>query len=1682
MAKEMYPEAVFENQTNGTVFFKEGKLNDPLMGSTMAGTFESWRYSFDAGKQIFKATDSEKVYEKRIIKDMNGNPHWSGWMEICPGEANGIQAVAINDQPLLLPNTEGAIKLTITPQMIDTYSKREIYDLVASKVNDAFTENYEYVNWIDGCDTAVDVLEKTYADGGEVGKFYLVEPKPVTGTATEASYFIWAQNSSGDYAWTSVNTPNLKSFVSYSAFNEHTSDTTLHTTAAEKAAWNAKVSADDLTSATTAEDEKIEAVDKEVKEHIADIGTSTSPHISTAEREKLNSIYQNLKEIPTNGDRFVGFEGDYIKAYEQTKMSDSQVENELYTKSDSTYGNGDVLFTITNSQYNNLTSNNKVIVGGYIEFTGLTTANASKVSITVKSGEISENFSLSKKAYQKITLDNISNLPDSVTLNATADDGTTENSKVSVGSLKFVILSQDRTGVEIGDSTLPINFVGPDSSEPTYNGVAISSLNKKATWGKIEGAIDDQTDLSKKIAEAVSQKINHANLDSTVRWDVFRDGLVKSVIQQKDETLGSKEVAGKDKTYKIGDSIVSGISDAIKALEENNNVVYAISFSVDIHKDIDDTHESIYFKTDNSLVGNSDTVSNSDENTFTWKIENTSQSFDSIILCGAPQTLSNPKVTISYVQYGDVIVELKDNDGNLKSISINGKSINISASDTLSLGAKSYTYGEEKASDKVNVYGQEIDERYAGKDETKEKIDTLEKSTADKIDLINRTIGETGDKTLSETITSISNELNEVKSGLDAKADKKDTEALDLAEVGQDGSYIKTVKEENGLISAVEEAFDKEITEASTDSNAPTSKAVYTALSSESTARENKDNEIDNKITASTEKKKKIGNDIAEIQENYLKKEDYKKSELNDTESFNLVINDSSEFTTAITDGSFVKAERILFKKGTYDISTEEAKKTVIDCSNVKYVKGEAPVSGISVDEIQALPTGYDGTVFDGIYIKIGTNEKNLFEINNGNRIKSIDVSGDTLVELNSNYKVYKFNVKDDSTITFTNADNAIDYTFYVDQGETAKTVKFNNYFTNDYVETFNGIENQAAFTRTIIKVISNNEVSEDSFTLLEVVYGVDINPNKANVVKFIIAKEAKTRYNSTVIEDTVKTYKDGDIVASGNPGKAVTFTLELADGWAHGDSSDFSIVDKNGNVLDSTGKFGEKFVYTIPTGLKDDVYIDINSQPQLVTFKVDAEYSNYAKSFTEKTVQAGTSTSLSLIMDDKFFLKNVESDDAALTFSATQPMTVTPKCRDTHKSYTVTLKPVFYAKITNFTMVTTTAGSVNVDKSKIAFYGSNTFSVTADDIPTFVKNDDNFGKLYTIAPITLVAGDGYSGSVEETADGKGYTAAISFTKKGNVDMKFVIAGNYDDSGNAIKLSKSFFIAYLQNDNPITADGVENGVFNTVINSNKEFELSASFDGSEIDSPAGTWKSSNPTIISVEAEADSTKAKAVPLTKGTAIITFTNKYTNTESTLKATVIVHAKSVSGTDMTCADKTTVSPAVKFLDSNGDKVNSSLLSDSGYSYSLVNTETIASISADGKSIILNGGISENKEISYEVIPTDLSVSYSKNVLIVEPAEYNLSFTLSDATIDSASIYGKSSGIVSITINTNCKAQAGTTLTLAIILKDNALISDSIKKELTEKFGTLSNTVDISGYYKAEFVMVNGDVAITL
>lgn len=57
-------------------------------------------------------------------------------------------------------------------------------------------------------------------------------------------------------------------------------------------------------------------------------------------------------------------------------------------------------------------------------------------------------------------------------------------------------------------------------------------------------------------------------------------------------------------------------------------------------------------------------------------------------------------------------------------------------------------------------------------------------------------------------------------------------ESLTVDSVGSNGGYIKTIKEDNGKITATRQAFDTSISDSSTDNNSPTSKAVYTAIQS----------------------------------------------------------------------------------------------------------------------------------------------------------------------------------------------------------------------------------------------------------------------------------------------------------------------------------------------------------------------------------------------------------------------------------------------------------------------------------------------------------------------------------------------------------------------------------------------------------------------------------------------------------------------------------------------------------------------------------------------------------------------------------------------------------------------------------------------------------------------------------
>ena len=57
-------------------------------------------------------------------------------------------------------------------------------------------------------------------------------------------------------------------------------------------------------------------------------------------------------------------------------------------------------------------------------------------------------------------------------------------------------------------------------------------------------------------------------------------------------------------------------------------------------------------------------------------------------------------------------------------------------------------------------------------------------------------------------------------------------ESLTVGNVGSNGGYIKTIKEENGKITATRQAFDTTISKDSTNNNSPTSKAVYIAIQS----------------------------------------------------------------------------------------------------------------------------------------------------------------------------------------------------------------------------------------------------------------------------------------------------------------------------------------------------------------------------------------------------------------------------------------------------------------------------------------------------------------------------------------------------------------------------------------------------------------------------------------------------------------------------------------------------------------------------------------------------------------------------------------------------------------------------------------------------------------------------------
>jgi hypothetical protein len=159
-------------------------------------------------------------------------------MEVPNGEAHGVMAVAINNGILKLPNEDGALKLEITPALINAYSRIETDRLIDQKIYDHDADKYTFIKWpaSDGVNpddiTPEQVIDAAIPEGGESQKLYIVGAMP---GVPETDYrhlttsFIWdiVQIVRGQdvYGWVNVNSPTpTEYFTPYAMFDMHRKD------------------------------------------------------------------------------------------------------------------------------------------------------------------------------------------------------------------------------------------------------------------------------------------------------------------------------------------------------------------------------------------------------------------------------------------------------------------------------------------------------------------------------------------------------------------------------------------------------------------------------------------------------------------------------------------------------------------------------------------------------------------------------------------------------------------------------------------------------------------------------------------------------------------------------------------------------------------------------------------------------------------------------------------------------------------------------------------------------------------------------------------------------------------------------------------------------------------------------------------------------------------------------------------------------------------------------------------------------------------------------------------------------------------------------------------------------------------------------------------------------------------
>lgn len=1729
MASIIHSQNVFENQTNGTVFSKEGKLTDFPLVNGQQGVFTSWRYAFDAGKQTFRATDTDKCYEKRLVKDRFGNPQWTGWMEVSSAEAHGIQAIAINDQPLQLPNTDGAIKLQITPQLIGTFDKDTIYEIIDQKIHEDHYSNYEYVAWIPGKTSAIEVLKATYPEGGIQDKFYLVESNHNTEGIEDPAEFYTFKERTG--SWEKINAPDMTAFVSYPAFDEHRNDKVEHITQEERETWNAahdviesvKESISDFgdkvaeinnnveekfAAAQARDDAQVKSVEDltaYINEHTSDVGNTNSPHISAEERAKINRLFAGVANIPSNGSRYVVSAGGYTKAFEQVQTSRNSITKSFGNIASKVVKNGSYLIDTSVNLKNNILA----AIDGHnvIERITFEVASSRINSIANTGWCIETNTGFKSDVFEVGNKVVVIDLP----LNAIPDTIIFESDNVedtyTLVSYKVNVTYVEQQAVDIGDPSkeLQLNLVGPENSWPTYNGTSLVDLIKSdetASWGQIDGEITAQKDLTALLAKLLAKKVDCSS-ENNMRYDVYKNRLIKSAIQNS-ESIETVEVFKEINTFQRpnpGKAIFTGIKKWIDGLLAEGKVVVSLKLSagyIASLMDTDGNYLPVSFKTDSPVIANSPSVVSGP---FEWDWPGQYDiSFDKIYLDTNPcQLLSDIKLEATTIQLGDVIFEVLDGANHLKSIKIHGADIVNEAANLYKIAAKAV----EIEADTISVYGQEIDERYANKETFEAEIqdikDTLAENASSDKDVETKFDGIVAD--LSKQIEDKYNETFDAINANKSEADDKYDEIFDVINTNKSEAEDKY----DEIFDAIEaskteaEAKHKIISETIESNKAEAESAiaeVNTSVESLKDELHSYQNEVESIYISKDDAAEAIAtakDAVTEYVDNRFETREEAKAAHDELiaaaakaakdvvdnanalvgESYDLVIASVDELEKYIGDGTFEASPRILFKAGTYDYKGIQK---AIDFTKIKYIKGEKNAE-VFINKVgQPAPRNYDFTKVEDIYLEIGYASDGKVWTEFGENLKEVNITGDVTIDLNeySVYSMFKFNIEDDAVVTFTNVMPNRDYSFWFDQNKDVKSLKVTNFFHNGADEFVNGLENQKPGCRTIVKVTATNDATADAFILNEVIYGVVCNAYTGTACKVRIGNVKSKRLNSN-IEDFTVNYYEGDLIGYFAPGQSFSISPRILDGWAHADGADYTVTIPETGVIIGTGKADETTTFTIPLTTKPvkedvmpEVVIDFNLKPQIVEIYLDPLVEDYINKTNRKGFRQYQTNfdEVSIEFDAKSdYYVYLYEDDQGNTHQGTLPWNFIVPARPSREDFSVRITPKFYAAFDDVELEL--KGNYVFDKKSIVLTGKNDIYFNAK-VPNKVVADENYGKLFAQAPITLLATNGVTGAVEYIDSGRGQEGLVEIGQD-YLGKEVVITMIWP--GKTEPVNKTFRVAVLPEGIGISGEAE----LHSYANEAAEFDYEIDWRGIEIFDAAGSWTTSNQNVVTI-VEARDDKATIAVVGRGKATISFTSDFTGETYSFNVNTYVHAKSCEVPNVDAKTSSKIAPRVTFLDFFGNAISDvSAIEDTAGTYTCEREDVI-----DGNPLSITGIAIDDEplQIGYRFIPADTYTGASNQATIsLYKNTYICSITLEEGC-GITGIYN----ITGASKSTKFAKKGGEIFTVLFYLNDYEKMSASNKEAIAEAFDDVTYVVDRVGQCVVEVTMPYNNVDLHL